>query len=315
MLMRRRATLWYSSLVRIGVTLGDPAGIGPELVAAALARDPADLVVFGDRDTLERAALAMRVTLGKFELVEVTRLGAFAFGQPTAETGRAQIDYLEAAVREKLDALVTAPIHKASAMAAGFGFPGHTEFLAARYGAKSVTMMFAGPRMRVSLATIHVALAEVPRVLTVEGLTQTILHTAAYAKRVAVAGLNPHAGESGHFGDEEARIVLPAIEAARAQTPSIITGPHVPDVVFRDHLDGKSDAVVALYHDQGLIPVKVIDFEEAVNVTLGLPPEKVRVRTSPDHGVAHDIAGKGLARTTSFFAALRLARELTGKRA
>jgi 4-hydroxythreonine-4-phosphate dehydrogenase len=318
--------------VRIGVTMGDPAGIGPELVAAALAAcgDPGDLVVFGDRDILLAGARAMGVTLPDFDLVEVTRL-VYAPGRPDAASGRAQIDYLERAVAEKLDALVTAPIHKASALAAGFGFPGHTEFLAARYRAPSVTMMLAGPRMRVSLATIHLPLSEVPRALTVDGLTTTILHTAAFltreargvptivgaahARRVAVAGLNPHAGESDHFGDEESRIIRPAIAAAnqilgdRARQIEI-TGPHVPDVVFRDHLDGKYDAVVAMYHDQGLIPVKLVDFEEAVNVTLGLPPEKLKVRTSPDHGVAHDIAGTGRARTTSFFAALRLARQL-----
>jgi 4-hydroxythreonine-4-phosphate dehydrogenase len=293
--------------------MGDPAGIGPELVAAALAHDPRDLVVFGDRGILEEAARAMRITLPAFELVEVSHL-AWTPGAPSAATGRAQIDYLERAVTEKLDALVTAPIHKASAIAAGFAFPGHTEFLAARYGAPAVTMMFAGPRMRVSVATIHRSLAEVPRALTVDGLVTTILHTAAYVgadARVAVAGLNPHAGEQGHFGDEEERIVRPAIEAARAQTTAQISGPHVPDVVFRDHLDGKFDAVVALYHDQGLIPVKLVDFEDAVNCTLGLPI----FRASPDHGVAHDIAGTGAknVRTTSFFAALRLARERAAK--
>jgi 4-hydroxythreonine-4-phosphate dehydrogenase len=282
--------------MRIGVTMGDPSGIGPELVAAALARDARDLVVFGDRAAIEAGARAMKVTLPSFDLVQID----------SPSPGRAQIDYLEAAVRTKLDALVTAPIHKASALAAGFAFPGHTEFLAARYGVPAVTMMFAGPKMRVSLATIHHALRDVPRVLTVDGLTTTILHTARYARRIAVAGLNPHAGESGHFGDEEARIVGPAIAAARLQCDAEITGPHVPDVVFRDHLDGKYDAVVALYHDQGLIPVKLVDFEEAVNVTLGLPI----IRTSPDHGVARDIAGQGLARTTSFFAALEVARAL-----
>jgi 4-hydroxythreonine-4-phosphate dehydrogenase len=173
-------------------------------------------------------------------------------------------------------------------------------------------MMFAGPRMKVSLATIHMSLAQVPRALTVDGLATTIVHTASFLTarggscRVAVCGLNPHAGEHGHFGDEEARVVVPAIEKARARLAhATVSGPHVPDVVFRQHLDGKYDAVVALYHDQGLIPVKLVDFEEAVNCTLGLP----YLRTSPDHGVAHDIAGRGIARTTSFFAALRLARE------
>jgi 4-hydroxythreonine-4-phosphate dehydrogenase len=254
---------------------------------------------------------------------EVTHLDAFTAGSPTPETGRAQIAYLEAAVADaragRLDALVTAPIHKASAMAAGFAFPGHTEFLADRLGAPQVTMMFAGPRMRVSLATIHAALADVPSLMTIDGVAGTITQTAealsrwfgVAAPRVAVAGLNPHAGEAGHFGDEEQRLIAPAIAAARARVPfAELAGPEVPDAVFRAHLDGRWDAVVALYHDQGLIPVKLIDFEEAVNLTLGLPLP----RTSPDHGVAHDIAGTGRARPTSMRSALRLARDLASRK-
>jgi 4-hydroxythreonine-4-phosphate dehydrogenase len=221
---------------------------------------------------------------------------------------------------------VTGPIHKASCLAAGFAFPGHTEFLQARLGAAAVTMMFAGPRMRVSLATIHHALADVPRVLSAEAIAVAIQQTAEAlvadfgiaAPRIAVAGLNPHAGEQGHFGDDETRVIVPAIESAltrlaaagRPLSDTTLYGPRVPDAVFRDHLDGRFDAVVAMYHDQGLIPVKVVDFEEAVNVTLGRPI----VRTSPDHGVAHDIAGKRRARPTSFAAALRLAREMAARR-
>ncbi|MFI5291180.1 MAG: PdxA family protein, partial [Polyangia bacterium] len=186
----------------------------------------------------------------------------------------------------------------------------------------SVTMMFAGPKLRVSLATVHCPLAEVPRRLTALALRGTIARTAlALARdfgiarpRIAVAGLNPHAGESGLFGDEEARLIAPAIAAFNESDSELasaqVTGPHVPDAVFRDHLEGRFDAVVALYHDQGLIPVKLIDFEEAVNLTLGLP----LIRTSPDHGVAHDIAGRGVARTTSFRAALALAENLLLKK-
>ncbi len=308
--------------MRIGVTLGDPAGIGPEIVVASVA-GASDVVVYGDRGVLEAAAQRMGVAPPLY-IEEVSKL-AWTPGHPSAATGRAQIDYLEAAVADararRLDALVTAPIHKASCIAAGFAFPGHTEFLAARLDAGRVTMMFAGPRMKVSLATIHLPLAEVAQRLNAPDLAYTIIQTATALThefglprpRLAVAGLNPHAGESGHFGDQEARIIRPAIEAARAQLSNVtLTGPHVPDVVFRDHLDGKYDAVVALYHDQGLIPVKVIDFEEAVNVTLGLPI----IRTSPDHGVAHDIAGQGptSVRATSFKAALTLARELAARR-
>lgn len=302
---------------RLGITMGDPAGIGPELVRRVV-DGGADLVVYGDAGLLAGIAA---------ELVPVTTLAAVTPGAPTAETGRAQVAYLEAALADaragRLAGLVTAPIHKASCKAAGFAFPGHTELLAARLGAGQVTMMFAGPRLRVSLATIHHALAEVPRLLDVERLATTIAQTAealardfgVAAPRVAVAGLNPHAGEEGHFGDEEARLVAPAIARARARlgaagVAAALSGPHVPDAVFRAHADGAYDAVVAMYHDQGLIPVKLLDFDEAVNVTLGLPI----VRTSPDHGVAYDIAGRGVARTTSFAAALRLARTLAARR-
>ena len=303
--------------MRIGVTLGDPAGIGPELVRAVCDGGD-DLVVYGD------AILCAGV---RAELVPVTSLDGVVPGAPTEATGRAQVAYLENAVADaaagKLDALVTAPIHKASCRAAGFAFPGHTEFLQARLGAAAVTMMFAGPRMRVSLATIHHALAEVPRVLSAEAIAVAIVQTAEAlvrdfgvdAPRVAIAGLNPHAGEEGHFGDDETRVIVPAIEVARGRLAAAgvaaeLWGPRVPDAVFREHLEARFDAVVAMYHDQGLIPVKLIDFEEAVNVTLGLPI----VRTSPDHGVAYDIAGRGRARTTSFAAALRLARELAARR-
>jgi 4-hydroxythreonine-4-phosphate dehydrogenase len=303
--------------MRIGVTLGDPAGIGPELVRAVCDGGD-DLVVYGD------AILCAGV---RAELVPVTSLDGVVPGQPTEATGRAQVAYLENAVADaaagKLDALVTAPIHKASCLAAGFAFPGHTEFLQARLGAPAVTMMFAGPRMRVSLATIHHSLADVPRVLSAEAIATAIVQTTEAlvrdfgiaGPRVAVAGLNPHAGEQGHFGDDETRVIAPAIEAARTRLAAAgvaaeLFGPRVPDAVFRDHLEERFDAVVAMYHDQGLIPVKIVDFEEAVNVTLGLPI----VRTSPDHGVAYDIAGKKRARTTSFAAALRLARQLTARR-
>jgi 4-hydroxythreonine-4-phosphate dehydrogenase len=326
-----------SAAIRLAVTLGDPTGIGPELIVRALsaggplARSDCVLTIFGDRGALERTARAigagpLDALLDGVTLVETSAIAADTRAG-SAESGRAQIAALEAAVRAPIDALVTAPIHKGACVAAGFAFPGHTELLAARYAPSGapplpVTMLFAGPRLRVALATSHVGLAAVPRLLSVDGLTATIVQTAralredfAIARpRIAVAGLNPHAGEHGLFGDEESRIVTPAIARAEATIgdEAQVTGPHVPDAVFRDALDGdRHDAVVALYHDQGLIPVKAIDFEEAVNVTLGLPI----VRTSPDHGVAHDIAGRGIARPTSFFAAVRLAISLATARA
>jgi 4-hydroxythreonine-4-phosphate dehydrogenase len=308
--------------MRIGVTLGDPTGIGPELVLDAALGD--ELVIYGDRRVLSEASAKLGKPLPA-RIEEVTTI-AWTPGRPSDESGRAQIAYLEAAIADaragKLDALVTAPIHKASCIAAGFAFPGHTELLAARFAVPRVTMMLAGPKLRVSLATIHCALAEVPQRLTSDGILGAIRHTAealaarfgVARPRIAVAGLNPHAGEQGHFGDEETRLIAPAIARARAELPdcapdTTIDGPSVPDAVFRAHLDGRYDAVVAMYHDQGLIPVKLVDFDEAVNVTLGLPIP----RTSPDHGVAHDIAGTGRARSTSFAAALTMARRMCGR--
>lgn len=315
---------------RIGVTLGDPTGIGPELVAAVLAEPDgargAEVIVYGDRGVLARAA-ALRGVAEPRAIEEITRLSPIVPGRPDRESGRAQVAYLEAAAADatkgRLDAIVTAPIHKASALAAGFAFPGHTEFFAARLAPAGappwpVTMMFAGPRLKVALATVHRALASVPEALTVPLLRGTIARTAQALTRdfgiarprIAVAGLNPHASESGLFGDEEGRVIAPALVDGADFAGARVSGPHVPDAVFRDHLDGKYDAVVALYHDQGLIPVKLIDFEESVNLTLGLP----LIRTSPDHGVAHDIAGKGTARLASFRAALRLAVKLVETR-
>lgn len=316
--------------MRIGVTMGDPAGIGPEVVASALAGGAPDVVVYGDRAVLARAARLVGAP-EPAELVEVTRLDGIRPGHPDRSTGLAQIAYLEAAVADaragRLEALVTAPIHKAACLAAGFGFPGHTEFLAARLGSGRATMMLAGPRLRVALATCHLALADVAGALDVDGVARTIVHTAEALERdfgiarprLAVAALNPHAGEQGHFGSEETRVISPAIERARAQLQSegfgtaVLSGPHVPDSVFRRAAPPERafDAVVAMYHDQGLIPIKLLDFDEAVNVTLGLRV----VRTSPDHGVAYDLAGTGRARPTSFAAALRLARELASRRA
>jgi 4-hydroxythreonine-4-phosphate dehydrogenase len=311
--------------MKIGITLGDPTGIGPELVARVVAgyAGAAQLIVYGDRGVLAGAAerIALRAPP---QVIEVTALGELTPGQPTPESGSAQIAYLERAVADalaaRLDALVTAPIHKASCIAAGFPFPGHTELLAARFGVAEVTMMLAGPRLRVALVTVHRSLASVPAALTREGVAGTIVRTARalthdfglLRPRLAVAALNPHAGEAGHFGDEEARVIAPAIADARAElgADAQLSGPHVPDVVFREAAAGCYDAVVAQYHDQGLIPAKLLDFDATVNVTLGLPI----VRTSPDHGVAHDLAGSGRARPASLAAALALAERMVTAR-
>ena len=319
------------SAPRLLISLGDPAGIGPEVVARARAvRPDLDARVFGDAGVLARAAAAAGVPApDAARIVAVTSLasGDVTPGRPNQASARAQLAYLEAATDAALAAsragspaaLVTAPISKEWIARAGFAFPGHTEYLAARAGAPEVAMMLAGPALRVTVATTHLALREVPSALTRDGIASAIVLTALAlargfgigAPRVAVAGLNPHAGEAGRFGDEEDRLVRPAMQAAAARlraagSPAQVTGPHVPDVVFRQAAAGEFDAVVALYHDQGLIPVKLLHFDDAVNVTLGLP----FVRTSPDHGTAYDIAGTGAARASSFLAALDLAARL-----
>jgi 4-hydroxythreonine-4-phosphate dehydrogenase len=314
---------------RLAISLGDPCGIGPEIVARALAARPdVDAVIYGDIGVLARAASAAGVPApapDRVRAVTTLRPGDVPPGKPNDEAGRAQLAYLAAATTAALAGevagLVTAPISKQWIARAGFPFPGHTEYLASRanVGAGEFAMMLAGPRLRVTVATTHIPLREVAGVLTAEGIASTIWLTVdALARRfgiapprVAVAGLNPHAGEAGRFGDEEDRLVRPAIELARARVAAAgvraeISGPHVPDVVFREAAGGRFDAVVALYHDQGLIPLKLIHFDEGVNVTLGLP----FVRTSPDHGTAYDIAGSGRARAESFLAALDLAARL-----
>jgi 4-hydroxythreonine-4-phosphate dehydrogenase len=310
---------------RIAITLGDPAGIGPEIVAAAVAAAPAALrqrlVIHGDPAPLERGARAIGVTLPAELAIRGAGFDA-APGRPDERSGAAQVAYLEAAVaaaaRGEVDAIVTAPISKTWARRAGFDFPGHTEMLAARLGDREVAMMFAGPKLKVVLATVHVPLRSVAEVLTrarIEHVTR--LFAASLARdfgiarpRVGVVGLNPHAGEGGLLGAEDDAVIAPAIEAVR-DLDAELGGPLVPDAAFRDAVSGRWDGLVAMYHDQALIPVKLVDFEEAVNVTLGLPI----VRTSPDHGTAYDIAGRGVARWTSFAAALRLADDMSARRA
>lgn len=313
-----------SAHARIGITLGDPTGIGPEIVAATLAatptRDRARLVVYGDREPLERGARAMKVTLpADITLVPSGLAGAFTAGAPDEHAGAAQVAYLETAVAAAkegaLAAIVTAPISKTWAKRAGFAFPGHTELLAARFGVPHVVMLFAGPRMKVALATVHVPLASVSITLTTASLRATIdllvesciRDFGLATPRIGVVGLNPHAGEGGLLGSEETSLIAPALSPL---PPASLHGPLVPDAAFRELLQGKYDALVAMYHDQGLIPVKLVDFDEAVNVTLGLPI----VRTSPDHGTAYDIAGKGRARAVSMQRALALAIEMVARR-
>jgi 4-hydroxythreonine-4-phosphate dehydrogenase len=310
---------------KLGITLGDPAGIGPEIVAATLAAVPdawrQRIIVYGDREPLERGARAIGAALPPDVAIQGDGLGDGArFGTPDERTGAAQVGYLEAAVaaagRGELAAIVTAPISKTWAKRAGFAFPGHTEMLASRLGVRDVVMFFVGPRLKVALATVHVALADVARTLTTAGLRTTIELVARSlvrdfaipAPRIGVVGLNPHAGEGGLIGAEDRDVIAPALGSL---PPARLDGPLVPDAAFRDLAERRYDALVAMYHDQGLIPVKLVDFDEAVNVTLGLPI----VRTSPDHGTAYDIAGTGKARPISMQRALAVAVEMVTRRA
>jgi 4-hydroxythreonine-4-phosphate dehydrogenase len=327
----------------IGITLGDPAGIGPEVTAWALAQamreSPEllhDVIVFGDADVLARGAAVMGVARGALagvrcegDAVGGTAAAPLVAGTPSEAAGAAQVSWLEAAVAAaragRVDALVTAPISKTWARRAGFAFPGHTELLAERFGAREVAMTFVGPRLVVALATVHVPLAQVAGTLSIERivavgelLAESLVRdlgrgVGGTAVRVGVVGLNPHAGEGGLLGGEEIGVIAPAVEELTRRVGGTVrvSGPLVPDAAFRMAADGGVDGLVAMYHDQGLIPVKAIDFEEAVNVTLGLPI----VRTSPDHGTAYDIAGTGRARPTSMAAALRLALRIRGERA
>jgi 4-hydroxythreonine-4-phosphate dehydrogenase len=310
----------------LGITLGDPTGIGPEIVAATLAHTPAELrsrcVVYGDRAPLERAARTIGVKLPADVDIRGAGEGDDAEpGHPNERAGAAQVGYLEAAVAAaragELAAIVTAPISKTWARRGGFQFLGHTEMLADRLDSHDVAMFFVGPKLKVALATVHRPLVEVVLELSTDRIRRVIELVVAClvsdfgnaAPRIGVVGLNPHAGEDGLLGDEDAEIIAPALEAPCG--PAVLSGPLVPDAAFRDHLYGRYDAVIAMYHDQGLIPVKLVDFEESVNVTLGLPI----VRTSPDHGTAYDIAGKGVARPVSMQRALALAFEMLARRA
>lgn len=313
------------AVTQIGITLGDPSGIGPEIVAAALAAAPREwlerITVYGDRAPLERAAATMRVTLPDVRILGGGHGDEAIPGSPNLTSGGAQVHYLESAVaaaaRGDIGAIVTAPISKTWARRAGFEFLGHTEMLAARLGAADVAMFFVGPKLKVALATVHRPLAEVVTDLSTERVRRVIELVAEAmtrdlgiaAPRIGVVGLNPHAGEDGLLGDEDADIIAPAL--ADPLPPATLLGPLVPDAAFRDAVHGKYDALIAMYHDQGLIPVKLVDFDESVNVTIGLPI----VRTSPDHGTAYDIAGKGIARPISMQRALKLAIQMVERRA
>jgi len=300
---------------RIALTIGDPAGIGPEVVAAALRGIPradAELVVYGDIEALRCAGgLLDGLSTRPFASASVRP------GRPDSAAAAGIVASIQAAARDclsgALDAMVTAPISKEVIAAGGFAYPGHTELLEETCAAGRAVMLLVGRGLRVGLATIHCALREVPDRLSTPWLAEVlgIMHTdlerrfGLRAPRIAVCGLNPHAGEVGRFGDEEIRVIAPALQAARARGVAA-SGPYSADSLFHRAVSGEFDAVLAMYHDQGLGPLKTHAFGQAVNVTLGLPI----VRTSVDHGTAFEIAGQGRADAGSMIEAVRLALEL-----
>jgi 4-hydroxythreonine-4-phosphate dehydrogenase len=327
---------------RVAITMGDPCGVGPEILIRALVSGNlhgyCHPVVIGDPLALERAMELLQAPLRLHlchDLAEVTsdpeRLALYPistltpedliYGHPSRAAAQAAITAIEVATRaamnNQVQAICTCPIHKANLHRHGFDFPGHTEFLAHLTRTPFVVMMLAGPQLRVALVTIHEALARVPDLLTDDLLQRTIEITgkalrqdfAIDVPRVAVAGLNPHAGEQGRFGHEENTIIGPVVESF-AEAPYRVTGPHPPDTVFLRAYSGEFDAVVAMYHDQGLIPLKLVHFADAVNITLGLPI----IRTSVDHGTAYDLAGTGKAQPTSLVEAIRLAAAIAANR-
>jgi len=321
----------------IAITMGDPAGIGGEVTLKALATFPKSslsrYVVIGDFDYLRQLAklFKIKISLTQIQKMEDVRLlrhqvgvldlgGAekVKMGQVSAACGVAAVDYIfeasKLALQGKVKAIVTAPISKEAIHKGGCVFPGHTELLAHLSKTKSFTMMMVGGPFKIVLQSIHVALKDSTRYVTpalvsekLELTQKSLRQWFGIAKpRIAVAGVNPHAGENGAFGKEEIKVLKPVI--AKYQRKGFkVSGPHPPDTLYYWAAQGKYDAVLCMNHDQGLIPFKLLAFENGVNMTLGLP----YVRTSPDHGTAFDIAGKGVAKPHSMIAALKLAEKLS----
>jgi 4-phospho-D-threonate 3-dehydrogenase / 4-phospho-D-erythronate 3-dehydrogenase len=325
-------------LPRIGITMGDPAGIGPEVVLKAVAeeeiRKACVPVIIGDAQLLAHTARTLDLQSG-YDIVRreepfpdlllepvIYHLdnisGLIEPGVESAAAGKAAAGYIEAAVElcaaGNVDAIATAPINKRALFLGGYSFPGHTEFLAHLTSAEEYAMAFVSANLRIVLLSTHVPLSEAirlverDRIMRVVNLTHRELERWGIERpRIAVAALNPHGAEGGLFGVEEASEMVPAIEASREFDDINVQGPFSADTVFLRASRGEFDAVVACYHDQAMIPVKCLSFGEAVNVTLGLP----FIRTSVDHGTAFDIAGKGVAEHSSMVAAIKLAAELS----
>ena len=325
-------------LPRIGITMGDPAGIGPEVVLKAVAEaevlSTCAPVVIGDAQLLAHAARKLDLRCG-YDIVRRGETFPAEFEGPviyhldnvradiepgveSAEAGRAAAEYVEAAVElcaaGVLDAMATAPINKRALFLGGYSFPGHTEFLAHLTGAEDCAMAFVASNLRIVLISTHVPLAQAIRMVEKDRIVRVVNLTDRELKRwgvvqphIAVAALNPHGAEGGLFGVEEAAEIVPAVETCRERDGIEVSGPYSADTVFLRASRGEFDAVVSCYHDQAMIPVKCLSFGEAVNVTLGLP----FIRTSVDHGTAFDIAGRGVAEHSSMVAAVTLAARLS----
>jgi 4-hydroxythreonine-4-phosphate dehydrogenase len=329
----------------VAITMGCPVGIGPEIILRFLAErklpEQYQAVVVGDIGVLQRSAKELQISIEiiawqpgdqvdveKIQVIEPKRSEGYGllseslhWGVAGKETGHAAAAYIMEAVRlitlGELEAMVTCPIAKYAIQLAGYKFPGHTEMLASLCETQNFGMMMAGNRLKVSLVTIHTPLvkvaeqldqAEIMRIINLTG--ETLVKDFAIARpRIAVAGLNPHGGEAGLFGEEERDIIAPAVAGALSEKWEL-AGPLPPDTVFKMAFDGRYDAVVAMYHDQGLIPFKLLHFEDGVNLTMGLPI----IRTSVDHGTAYDIAGKGIASHSSLEAAFLMATQIIGNR-
>lgn len=305
----------------IGITMGDPAGIGPELCLRMLARDVNNgkLHIYGSRALLARVAKHTAISLPKdATIIDDSALDATNIkpGKIQASCGAAAARYIEQAVEDaqngKIQAIVTAPINKAALHAAGIQYPGHTEMLAARTNTPEVCMMMASPEINVCLVTTHTAITDVPALITKERLDTVIClaQKAMQSKgiqhpRITVCGLNPHAGEAGAFGKEEIQTIAPTVVEMQKRGYAI-QGPLPADTAFIPDIRQQTDVYIVMYHDQGLIPFKMLAFDSGVNVTLGLPI----IRTSPDHGTAFDLAWKGIASDSSMHQATLLATQL-----
>jgi len=320
---------------KLAITMGDPGGVGAEIIIKAVrspkVRQVSIPIIIGDSVVMKEALRILNVpsTLriirspdeanplkNSIDCIDIGLMRKFKKNKPTPPGGRACVGYIkkaaELALLKSVDGIVTAPISKEALKMAGVSWPGHTEMLADFTKTKDYAMMFIGEPLRIILVTTHAALKNVPRLIT----QQKIVKAIRFAKKacnmleirtpkIAVAGLNPHAGEAGRFGDEEIKKIIPAIKKAQKEGISV-SGPFPPDIVFNKAYKGDFDIIVCMYHDQGLIPLKMIAFDRGVNLTLGLP----FIRTSPDHGTAYDIAWKGTANPSSMIEAIKVAAKL-----